>query len=72
MTNLIESIIRRGIERGEFCDPHPDLTAQFVPGVVRSVMIDGLTSKGPEVITGHVLRFLQSSLLPSNSPQMQP
>ena len=30
MTQLIESIIRRGIERGEFCDPHPDLTAQFV------------------------------------------
>lgn len=31
------SIIRRGIAGGVFCDPHPELKARFIPGMVRPV-----------------------------------
>src|SRR5689334_20055286 len=32
LTGLIEKTITDGIARGEFADPHPELTALFVPG----------------------------------------
>ncbi len=67
LSDLIESIIRRGIRQGEMCDPHPELTARFVPGLVRAALIDGVAEHEPEVLSQHILRFLQASLLPSEA-----
>lgn len=67
LSDLIESIIRRGIRQGEMCDPHPELTARFVPGLVRAALIDGAIDHDPELLTQHILRFLQASLLPSEA-----
>ena len=60
---LLESMIRRGIAQGDFFDPHPELTANYIPGLVRSVMLDGPQKVEQEVLTAHLLRFIRSALL---------
>jgi AcrR family transcriptional regulator len=60
---LIESIIRRGIACGEFTDPHPELTARFIPGMVRSVLMEGSQRIDPQILTGHIVRFIRSALV---------
>lgn len=59
---LVESIIRQGIARGELRDTHPELTANYIPGMVRSVMLDPLQGIDQEVLTNHVLHFIRSAL----------
>lgn len=63
LKQLIESVIRRGIEQGDFEDPHPELTARFIPGCVRSVLIEGIETVDAPTLTAHVLRFILSSVL---------
>ena len=63
LKGLIESIIRRGIRLGTFRDPHPQLTARFIPGLVRSIMIDGTDSVDRQILTEHILRFVRAALL---------
>jgi AcrR family transcriptional regulator len=63
LTELVESVIRRGIRLGQFTDPHPELTARFVPGLVRAALLEGTAGKDPRLITRHILRFLSASLL---------
>lgn len=59
---LIESIIRRGIARGIFVDPHPELTARYIPGFARSVLLDGIETVDREVLTDHILGFVRAAL----------
>jgi AcrR family transcriptional regulator len=63
LIELIEAILHRGIELGQFCDPHPDLTARFVPALIRSALLDGGAPQDPQVVSGHILRFLEGALL---------
>jgi AcrR family transcriptional regulator len=60
---LLESIIRRGIASGEFSDPHPELTARFIPGLVRSVLMEGSECIDAHTLTGHILRFTRAALI---------
>lgn len=60
---LIESIIRSGIACGEFSDPHPDFTARFIPGLVRSVLMEGRQSIDAQTLTQHILRFVRAGLV---------
>jgi AcrR family transcriptional regulator len=71
LAGLIESVIRRGTGNGDFSDPHPELTARFVLGLVRAVFIDGVTELDATVVTRHILRFLESSLVSLPNPQLQ-
>jgi AcrR family transcriptional regulator len=59
---LIESIIRRGIAVGEFVDPHPDLSARFIPGLVRSALMEGSLRIDAETLSAHILRFARGGL----------
>jgi hypothetical protein len=68
---LIESIIRRGIASGEFIDPHPDLTARFIPGLVRSVMMEGPQSIDPQMLTEHILHFARAALVNKSASTQQ-
>jgi AcrR family transcriptional regulator len=61
--DLLESIIRRGIASGEFSDPHPELTARFIPGLVRSVLMEGREWVDEQILTDHILRFARAALL---------
>jgi AcrR family transcriptional regulator len=62
LRTLIESIIRNGIVCGEFCDPHPDFTARFIPSLVRSVLMDGPQRIDAQKLTEHILRFVRAGL----------
>jgi AcrR family transcriptional regulator len=66
LTGLVEAILRRGIALGQFADPHPDLTARFVPGLIRSALVDSAERQDPQVVIRHILRFLECSLLPTS------
>lgn len=63
LKGLIESIVRRGVYLGTLTDPHPELTARFIPGLVRSVMIDGTNSVDRQTLTEHILRFVRAALI---------
>jgi AcrR family transcriptional regulator len=59
---LIESIIRQGIACKTFIDPHPELTARFIPSLVRSVMMEGSQNVDRRTLTEHILHFTRSAL----------
>ena len=71
LRNLIEAIIRRGITQGELADPHPELTARFIPHLVRSVMMDRELSLNPETLSAHILRFTSAALAPKQQDRME-
>jgi len=60
--SLIEYIIRRGIAQGIFADTHPELTARYIPGFVRSALLDGIETVDHQVLTDHILRFVRAAL----------
>jgi AcrR family transcriptional regulator len=68
LTELIEAVIRRGIRTGQFCDPHPELTARFVLGLIRSALLDGIAGVDEQTVTRHILRFLLNSLAAGKMP----
>ena len=59
---LVEGVIRRGIRRGEISDPHPELTAQFVPACVRAATLYGPRDVKEDVLVNHVMRVLGEGL----------
>ena len=59
---MLEACIRRGVRRGEMSDPHPELTAQFIPGLVRAAALWGPEDASPDVVTNHILRLLEQGL----------
>ena len=59
---LIESIIRRGVRRGEMSDAHPELTAQFVPACVRASVLYGPRDVSEDVMVNHIIRVLGQGL----------
>jgi AcrR family transcriptional regulator len=62
LAKLIERTIRRGVRRGELNDPHPQLTAQFIPSLVRSAMVFGPRDLSGDAISNHITRVLGSGL----------
>jgi AcrR family transcriptional regulator len=63
LRSIIESIIRSGIACGEFSDPRPELTARFIPGLVRSVLVEGSQSIDARTLTEHILGFVRAGLV---------
>ena len=59
---LIEATIRRGVRKGEFSDPHPELTAQFIPAAVRAIILWGPGDVSEEVVANHILRIILGGL----------
>ena len=62
LKGVIEAIIRQGVQQGEFVDPHPELTARFIPNLVRSVMMEGTQYVDAQTLTAHILRFTRFAL----------
>jgi AcrR family transcriptional regulator len=62
LARIVESVIRRGVDAGEFNDPRPDLTAQLVPSLVRSLMIFGPTALTREDLTNHLVHLLSNGI----------
>jgi AcrR family transcriptional regulator len=62
LRSLLESIIRQGIRQEEFTDAHPDLTARFIPGLVRSVMIEPVPRVGLKTLSAHIFHFVTAAI----------
>jgi AcrR family transcriptional regulator len=54
----METVILRGVASGEFDDPHPELTAQFIPSCVRGAIRFGPAGTSAEVIADQILRIV--------------
>jgi AcrR family transcriptional regulator len=65
LTSLIEQTIRRGIQSGEFRDPHPEITALCVPGLLRSVMLFGPKGLDEKTVTAQITRLLEQGICPA-------
>ena len=61
-TGLIEQTIRQGNADGTFADPYPEITAQCVPGLVRSVMLFGPKGLDEATVAGQIRRLLEQGV----------
>ena len=62
LTDLIEQTIRRGTRAGLMSDPHPALTATFIPAMVRAAMLFGPKNVSADELSGHIMRLLEKGL----------
>ena len=68
LAKLIEQTIRRGVRRGEIHDPHPQITALLIPGMVRSVFLFGPRDVSQEVIGSQILRIIENGIVSKVNP----
>jgi AcrR family transcriptional regulator len=59
---FIQTIIEKGIALGKFDDPYPELTARFIPGLIRSALLDGVKIS-KQTLYNHIIRFLDAGLI---------
>ncbi len=62
LTALIETTIRRGAKAGVMCDPRPELTATFIPAMVRAAMLFGPKNISADALADQILRLLRHGL----------
>jgi AcrR family transcriptional regulator len=60
--DLMEGIIRRGLDQGVFRDEDPKLTARFVTGLVRSACLFAPEGMDEETLCLHAQRFILRGL----------
>ncbi len=53
-----EAVLRRGVEAGEIVDAQPELTAQFIPAMVRSGVVYGRRGLKADDIASQVVTLL--------------
>jgi AcrR family transcriptional regulator len=63
LQTLIEDTIRRGVAAAELDDPQPQLTAAFLPGMVRSVMLFGPRDLSQAEVRDQILRLLEHGIV---------
>lgn len=59
---IIETTLRRGVRRGEIDDPHPEITALCIPGLVRSVFLFGPKRLNEKKVTSYLVRLLEQGV----------
>lgn len=59
---LIEQVLHRGIQAGEFDDPHPEITAQFIPACVRGAIRHTPGDVDSRILTEHLLRIIGNGI----------
>jgi AcrR family transcriptional regulator len=62
LSRIIETTLRRGVRRGEISDPHPEITALCIPGLVRSVFLFGPKSMSARKVTSYLVRLLEQGV----------
>jgi AcrR family transcriptional regulator len=59
---LIEETVRQGVSSGELCDEHPELTALYIPSLIRAAMLFGPRSLDEKALVKHVASILESGI----------
>ena len=62
LRGIIEAVIQRGIAQGVFEDEHPRLTAQYIPGLIRSVCLFRPEGTDAETVCRHAEAFVLKAL----------
>ena len=62
LQQLIEQTVRRGVEAGELSDPNPELTALFIPGMVRAAMLFRPKGIDETAVREQILRLLEAGI----------
>jgi AcrR family transcriptional regulator len=62
LADLITRTLRRGVRQGVFIDPHPELTAIFIPGMVRTAMLYGPRDLSEERLTQQILLLVRKGI----------
>jgi len=62
LSDLLTKTLRRGIRQGLWSDPHPELTAIIIPGMLRSAMLYGPRELDQDVLIQHILRLVFEGL----------
>ncbi|MCA8963552.1 MAG: TetR/AcrR family transcriptional regulator [Planctomycetes bacterium] len=63
----IERVLRAGVASGALDDPHPELTAHFVPAMVRSARLYGPADAPRAEVGRHIVQVLLRGLRPHSS-----
>lgn len=63
LMRLTAGVVRRGVERGELRDGNPDLTAAYLPALVRAAVLYGPSGLGADAVADHMLQVLAHGLL---------
>lgn len=69
---ILEQVLVRGNRSGEFSDPHPELTAQFIPSCVRGAIRFGPAGAKAELITGQILRVIGGGIRSARGKPARP
>lgn len=64
LTDLLERTLRRGVKARQLADPHPELTALCIPGLVRSIMLFGPRGLDQKTATDHLIRLIERGIVP--------
>lgn len=62
MVGFIEHVLRRCAAERQWDDPHPHLTAVFIPGLIRSAILYGPKDIGEDALADQILRLLRHGL----------
>jgi AcrR family transcriptional regulator len=62
LSRIIETTLRRGVRRREIADPHPEITALCIPGLVRSVFLFGPKGMDQKKVTSYLVRLLEQGV----------
>jgi AcrR family transcriptional regulator len=62
LSKVVVGVLRHGIDRGELHDPRPELTAEYIIGLVRSAVLHGPGGVGEDGLCQHMLGMLRNGL----------
>jgi AcrR family transcriptional regulator len=62
LTKILAEVLARGVKAGIWSDPRPELTAVFIPGLVRSAMLYGPKDLREEVLVEQILRLVRRGM----------
>ncbi|MCY2952709.1 MAG: TetR/AcrR family transcriptional regulator [Planctomycetota bacterium] len=62
LIGFIEQVLRRGADQQSWTDPHPQLTAVFIPGLIRSAILYGPKDIKEKALADQILRLFRHGL----------
>jgi AcrR family transcriptional regulator len=62
LSGLIVATLRDGVAKGELCDEHPEVTATYIPSLVRSALLFGPRDISQGALTKHVIATLENGI----------
>jgi len=62
LSDLITRTLRRGIRQGIWADSHPELTAIFIPGMLRSAMLYGPTNLDENLLAQQIIHLVENGI----------